>query len=111
MLQDPHFTEALRTTVLFTAASGSLVPSRSGARAVALEAVRRTGALAVAAFLPWVCPLVVVATFGRLALFGGVGPVGRAAGVPGGVLSALFLVPLAWVFWVNVGPRRGRETR
>ena len=56
----------------------------------------------MAAFLPWVLPLVVVATFGRLALFGGVGPVGRAAGVPGRVLSALFLVPLAWVFWVNV---------
>ena len=37
------------------------------------------GALAVVAFLPWVFPPVVVATFERLALFSGIGPVGNAA--------------------------------
>jgi trehalose/maltose transport system permease protein len=50
------------------------------------------GALAAAAFLPWVFPPVVVATFGRLALFSGIGPVSRAAEVFGFGNGELLLV-------------------
>src|SRR5829696_52703 len=80
MLQDPDFAEALRTTVLFTVASGGL--SFVAGLGLALLLSRPSagrGVLAVVAFLPWVFPPVVVATFGRLALFGGIGPVGNAA--------------------------------
>jgi ABC-type sugar transport system permease subunit len=50
------------------------------------------GALAAAAFLPWVFPPVAVATFGRLALFSGVGPLSRAAEVLGFGNGDLLLV-------------------
>ena len=50
------------------------------------------GALAAAAFLPWVFPPVVVATFGRLALFSGIGPVSKAAEVFGFGNSELLLI-------------------
>jgi trehalose/maltose transport system permease protein len=79
MLEDPDFAEALNTTLVFTAASGGL--SFFG-----------RGALAAAAFLPWVFPPVVVATFGRLALFSGVGPLSRAAEVLGFGNGELLLV-------------------
>jgi len=80
MLQNPDFAEALRTKVLFTVASGGLsfVAGLGLALLLSRPFVGR-GALAVVAFLPWVFPPVVVATFGRLALFGGVGPLGNAA--------------------------------
>jgi multiple sugar transport system permease protein len=80
MLQDPDFAEALRTTVLFTVASGGLsFVAGLGLALLLSRPFAGRGALAVVAFLPWVFPPVVVATFGRLALFGGVGPVGNAA--------------------------------
>src|SRR5215212_7388859 len=80
MLQDPDFAEALRTTVLFTAASGGLsFVAGLGLALLLSRPFAGRGALAVVAFLPWVFPPVVVATFGRLALFGGIGPLGHAA--------------------------------
>ena len=80
MLQDPDFAEALRTTVLFTVASGGLsFVAGLGLALLLTRPFAGRGALAVVAFLPWVFPPVVVATFGRLALFGGIGPVGNAA--------------------------------
>jgi ABC-type glycerol-3-phosphate transport system permease component len=80
MLQDPDFAEALRTTVLFTVASGGLsFMAGLGLALLLSRPFAGRGALAVVAFLPWVFPPVVVATFGRLALFGGIGPVGKAA--------------------------------
>ena len=80
MLQDPDFAEALRMTVLFTVASGGLsFVAGLGLALLLIRPFAGRGALAVVAFLPWVFPPVVVATFGRLALFGGIGPVGNAA--------------------------------
>src|SRR5215212_4569979 len=80
MLEDPHFAEALKTTLVFTATSGGLsFLAGLGLALVLSKPFPGRGALAVAAFLPWVFPPVVVATFGRLALFSGVGPVSRAA--------------------------------
>jgi len=84
LLDDPHFAEALKTTLLFTATSGGF--SFLAGMGLALLLSRPfwgRGVLAAAAFLPWVFPPVVVATFGRLALFSGVGPVSRAAEVFG----------------------------
>jgi len=81
MLQDPDFAEVLRTTVLFTVASGGLsFVAGLGLTLLLSRPFAGRGTLAVVAFLPWVFPPVVAATFGRLALFGGVGPVGNAAG-------------------------------
>jgi len=75
MLEDPHFAEALRTTLLFTVASGGLsFLAGLGLALLLFRPFPGRGALAVAAFLPWVFPPVVVATFGRLALFSGVAP-------------------------------------
>src|SRR5215216_5101617 len=80
MLEDPHFAVALKTTLVFTATSGGLsFLAGLGLALVLSKPFPGRGALAVAAFLPWVFPPVVVATFGRLALFSGVGPVSRAA--------------------------------
>jgi ABC-type sugar transport system permease subunit len=80
MLQDPYFAEALRTTVLFTVASGGLsFVTGLGLALLLSRPFAGRGALAVVTFLPWVFPPVVVATFGRLALFGGISPVGNAA--------------------------------
>src|SRR5215207_2300940 len=80
MLEDPDFAEALKTTLLFTAASTSLsFLAGLGLALLLSKPFWGRGALAAAAFLPWVFPPVVVATFGRLALFGGIGPVSRAA--------------------------------
>jgi ABC-type sugar transport system permease subunit len=80
MLQDPDFAEALRTTALFTVASGGLsFVAGLGLALLLSRPFAGRGALAVVAFLPWVFPPVVVATFGRLALFGGIGPLGHAA--------------------------------
>jgi ABC-type glycerol-3-phosphate transport system permease component len=79
MLQDPDFAEALRTTVLFTVASGGLAfVAGLGLALLLSKPFTGRGALAVAVFLPWVFPPVVVATFGRLALFGGIGPLANA---------------------------------
>jgi ABC-type glycerol-3-phosphate transport system permease component len=79
MLQDPDFAEALRTTVLFTVASGGLsFVAGLGLALLLSKPFTGRGALAVAVFLPWVFPPVVVATFGRLALFGGTSPVANA---------------------------------
>ena len=84
MLEDPHFAEALKTTLVFTATSGGLsFLAGLGLALVLSKPFPGRGALAVAAFLPWVFPPVVVATFGRLALFSGVGPVSRAVEVLG----------------------------
>src|SRR5215213_2724541 len=70
MLEDPHFAEALKTTLVFTATSGGLsFLAGLGLALVLSKPFPGRGALAVAAFLPWVFPPVVVATFGRLALF------------------------------------------
>jgi multiple sugar transport system permease protein len=80
MLDDPHFAEALKTTLLFTAASTSLsFLAGLGLALLLSKPFWGRGALAAAAFLPWVFPPVVVATFGRLALFSGIGPVSRVA--------------------------------
>jgi ABC-type sugar transport system permease subunit len=80
MLQDPDFAEALRTTAPFTVASGGLsFVAGLGLALLLSRPFAGRGALAVVAFLPWVFPPVVVATFGRLALFGGIGPLGHAA--------------------------------
>jgi ABC-type sugar transport system permease subunit len=80
MLEDPHFAEALKTTLVFTAASGGLSCLAGLGLALLLsKPFSGRAALAAAAFLPWVFPPVVVATFGRLALFSGVGPVSKAA--------------------------------
>ncbi len=80
MLQDPDFAEALRTTILFTVASGGLsFVAGLGLALLLSRPFAGRGVLAVVAFLPWVFPPVVVATFGRLALFRGIGPVGNAA--------------------------------
>ena len=80
MLADPHFAEALETTLVFTATSGGLsFLAGLGLALLLSKPFPGRGTLAVAAFLPWVFPPVVVATFGRLALFSGVGPVSRAA--------------------------------
>jgi len=80
MLEDPDFAEALKTTLVFTAASGGLSFLAGFGLALLLsKPFFGRGALAAAAFLPWVFPPVVVATFGRLALFSGIGPVSRAA--------------------------------
>src|SRR5215212_340582 len=80
MLEDPHFAEALKTTLVFTATSGGLsFLAGLGLALLLSKPFPGRGTLAVAAFLPWVFPPVVVATFGRLALFSGVGPVSRAA--------------------------------
>jgi ABC-type glycerol-3-phosphate transport system permease component len=108
MLEDPHFAEALGTTLVFTAASGGL--SFFAGLGLALLLSRPftgRGALAAAVFLPWVFPPVVVATFGRLALFSGVGPVSRAAEALGfgtgellllddGVLLTVAVIVDAW---------------
>src|SRR5215216_3957929 len=80
MLKDPDFAEALKTTLVFTAASGGLSFLAGFGLALLLsKPFFGRGALVAAAFLPWVFPPVVVATFGRLALFSGIGPVSRAA--------------------------------
>src|SRR5918993_1398418 len=80
MLEDPHFGEALKTTLLFTAASGGLsFLAGMGLALLLSRPFRGRGVLAAVAFLPWVFPPVVVATFGRLALFSGIGPVSRVA--------------------------------
>jgi ABC-type sugar transport system permease subunit len=80
MLGDPDFAEALKTTLEFTAASTSLsFVAGLGLALLLSKPFSGRGTLAVAAFLPWIFPPVVVATFGRLALFSGVGPVSRAA--------------------------------
>jgi ABC-type glycerol-3-phosphate transport system permease component len=80
MLQDPDFAEALRTTVLFTVASGGLsFVTGLGLALLLSRPFAGRGALAVVTFLPWVFPPVVVATFGRLALFDGISPLGNAA--------------------------------
>jgi ABC-type glycerol-3-phosphate transport system permease component len=92
MLQDPDFAEALRTTVLFTVASGGLsFVAGLGLALLLTRPFAGRGALAVVAFLPWVFPPVVVATFGRLALFGGIGPVANAAEALGLGNGALLL--------------------
>src|SRR5215217_995132 len=84
MLEDPDFAEALKTTLVFTAASGGLsFLAGLGLALLLSKPFFGRGALAAAAFLPWVFPPVVVATFGRLALFSGVGPLSRAAEVLG----------------------------
>jgi ABC-type sugar transport system permease subunit len=93
MLEDPDFAEALKTTLVFTAASGGLSFLVGLGLALLLsKPFFGRGALAAAAFLPWVFPPVVVATFGRLALFSGVGPLSRAAEVLGFGNGELLLV-------------------
>jgi len=93
MLEDPHFAEALKTTLLFTVASGGLsFLAGLGLALLLFRPFLGRGALAVAAFLPWVFPPVVVATFGRLALFSGVGPLSKAAEVFGFGNSELLLI-------------------
>lgn len=80
MLEDPSFAEALETTLVFTAASGGLSFFAGLGLALLLsKPFSGRGTLAAAVFLPWVFPPVVVATFGRLALFNGIGPASRAA--------------------------------
>jgi ABC-type sugar transport system permease subunit len=75
MLEDPDFAEALESTLLFTAASGGLSFLAGLGLALLLSKLFfGRGALAAAAFLPWVFPPAAVATFGRLALFSGAGP-------------------------------------
>lgn len=66
---DPAFIGALSTTLLFTAASAGL--SFFAGLGLALLLSRPfpgRGAVTGAVFLPWVFPVVVTATFGRLAL-------------------------------------------
>jgi len=93
MLEDPDFAEALETTLLFTAASGGLsFLAGLGLALLLSKPFFGRGALAAAAFLPWVFPPVAVATFGRLALFSGVGPLSRAAEVLGFGNGELLLV-------------------
>src|SRR5919112_2535324 len=93
MLEDPDFAEALTTTLVFTAASGSLsFLAGLGLALLLSKPFFGRGALAAAAFLPWVFPPVAVATFGRLALFSGVGPLSRAAEVLGFGNGELLLV-------------------
>src|SRR5215203_853468 len=108
MLEDPHFAEALKTTLVFTATSGGLsFLAGLGLALLLSKPFPGRGTLAVAAFLPWVFPPVVVATFGRLALFSGVGPVSRAVEVLGfgsgelllldnGVLLSVAVLVDAW---------------
>jgi ABC-type sugar transport system permease subunit len=80
MLEDPHFPEALKTTLLFTAASTSLsFLTGLGLALLLSKPFSGRGGLAAAAFLPWVFPPVVAATLGRLALFSGIGPFSRVA--------------------------------
>src|SRR5215203_1374833 len=93
MLEDPDFAEALETTLVFTAVSGGLsFLAGLGLALLLSKPFFGRGALAAAAFLPWVFPPVVVATFGRLALFSGVGPLSRAAEVLGFGNSELLLI-------------------
>src|SRR5215213_3587782 len=93
MLEDPDFAEALKTTLVFTAASGGLsFLAGLGLALLLSKPFFGRGALAAAAFLPWVFPPVAVATFGRLALFSGVGPLSRAAEVLGFGNAELLLV-------------------
>ena len=93
MLEDPDFAEALETTLVFTAASGGLSFLVGLGLALLLsKPFFGRGALAATAFLPWVFPPVVVATFGRLALFSGVGPLSRAAEVFGFGNGGLLLI-------------------
>ena len=80
MLKDPDFADALQSTLVFTAASGGL--SFLAGLGLALLLSRPfwgRGALAAVVFLPWIFPPVVVATFGRLALFNGIGPISGVA--------------------------------
>src|SRR5215211_3611582 len=96
MLEDPHFAEALKTTLVFTATSGGLsFLAGLGLALLLSKPFPGRGTLAVAAFLPWVFPPVVVATFGRLALFSGVGPVSRAVEVLGFGSGELLLLSVA----------------
>jgi multiple sugar transport system permease protein len=108
MVQDPDFAEALRTTVLFTVASGGLsFVAGLGLALLLSRPFAARGALAVVAFLPWVFPPVVVATFGRLALFGGTSPLANVAEALGfgdgglllqenGVLLCVAVIVDAW---------------
>jgi len=94
MAGDPRFAEALWTTLLFTATSVGLSFVAGLGFALLLSGpFRGRGAVAAAVFLPWVFPPVVAATFGRLALFEGVGgPLARVAealGAPGGEILLL----------------------
>src|SRR5215217_3273279 len=103
MLDDPHFAEALKTTLLFTATSGGL--SFLAGLGLALWLSKPfwgRGVLAAAMFLPWVFPPVVVATFGRLALFSGIGPVSKAAEVFGFGNGELLLVDNGILLFVAV---------
>ena len=103
MLDDPHFAEALKTTLLFTATSGGL--SFFAGLGLALWLSKPfwgRGVLATATFLPWVFPPVVVATFGRLALFSGIGPVSKAAEVFGFGNGELLLVDNGVLLFVAV---------
>src|SRR5215211_5914684 len=93
MLEDPDFAEALKTTLVFTASSGGLsFLAGLGLALLLSKPFFGRGTLAAAAFLPWVFPPVVVATFGRLALFSGVGPLSRAAEVFGFGNGGLLLI-------------------
>ena len=93
MLEDPDFAEALKTTLVFTAASGGFsFLAGLGLALLLSKPFFGRGALAATAFLPWVFPPVVVATFGRLALFSGVGPLSRAAEVFGFGNGGLLLI-------------------
>ena len=93
MLEDPDFAEALKTTLVFTAASGGLsFLAGLGLALLLSKPFFGRGALAAAAFLPWVFPPVAVATFGRLALFSGVGPLSSAAEMLGFGNGELLLV-------------------
>ena len=103
MVRDPHFAEALRTTVLFTVASAGLSFFIGLGLALLLSRpFRGRGAVAVATFLPWVFPPVVVATFGRLAMFDGIGPLSRVAGALGAPSAELLLLDTDALLFVAV---------
>ena len=80
---DPSFVDALSTTLLFTVASASFsFLAGLGLALLLSRPFAGRSAVAAAVFLPWVFPVVVTATFGRLALGDG-GPVQSLSGYLG----------------------------
>ncbi len=106
MLGDAAFVEALYTTLLFTAASAGL--SFAVGLGLALLLARPFSgrrAVAAAVFLPWIFPVVVTATFGRLAVNdgGAIQSLVEGLGFGGGPLTlsraALFAVAVLLDVW------------
>ncbi len=109
ILKDAAFTEALYTTLLFTAVSASLsfILGLGLALLLSREFAGRN-LLAAGMFLPWIFPVVVTAAFGRLAVndAGVIQGLAEKVGLVGGPLmlsrSALFSAAVSLDVWRSV---------